>query len=94
MRASHASAAYLRDGPAIPQAVKKEKFEKGLMVKGRNEPVTLPRVAHVVARVKNIPIEELCEAYVLQWIVSLSKRLLTPLRVWSNSVRMFNLGEV
>lgn len=60
MRASHASAAYLRDGPTVPKSVKKEKFEKGLMVKGRNEPVALPCVAHVVARVKGISFEEVC----------------------------------
>lgn len=58
MRTSHASAAYLRDSPPLPKSVKKEKFEKGLMVKGRNEPVTLPRVAHVVAQVKGISFEE------------------------------------
>ncbi|KAI9885403.1 MAG: hypothetical protein M1823_002787 [Watsoniomyces obsoletus] len=62
MRASHASAKYLTDGPELPKAVKKEKFEKGLMVKGRNESVSIARVAHVVAKVKNLPIEEVCEA--------------------------------
>jgi TatD DNase family protein len=65
MRATHASAAYLHDGPPLPKAVKKEKFERGCMVKGRNEPVSLPRVAHVVAKVKQLPIEQVCEAYVL-----------------------------
>ncbi len=64
MRASHASAKYLADGPELPKAVKKEKFERGLMVKGRNEPVSIPRVAHVVAKVKSLPIEEVCEVYV------------------------------
>lgn len=64
MRASHASAAYLQNGPFLPKSVKKEKFEKGLMVKGRNEPVSLPRVAHVVAQVKGLPVEEICRAYV------------------------------
>jgi TatD DNase family protein len=42
--------------------VKKEKWEAGAMVKGRNEPATIPHVAHVVAGVKGIPVEELCEA--------------------------------
>ncbi len=46
----------------MPKSVKKEKFEKGLMVKGRNEPVSLPRVAHVIAKVKEIPVEKVCEA--------------------------------
>lgn len=44
------------------KAVKKEKFQKGLMVKGRNEPVTIMHVAHVVAKIKNVSIEELSEA--------------------------------
>jgi hypothetical protein len=38
MRPSHASAKYLKDAPPLPKAVKKEKFAKGLMVKGRNHP--------------------------------------------------------
>lgn len=66
MRASHASAKLLEDGPSVPKAVKKEKFEKGLMVKGRNEPATLPRVAHVIARVKGVPVEDVSEAYVTE----------------------------
>ena len=44
--------------------MKKEKWEKGLMVKGRNEPATITHVAHVVAQVKEISIEEVCEQYV------------------------------
>lgn len=44
------------------KAVKKEKWAKGLMIKGRNESVTIVHVAHVVARIKNINIEELAEA--------------------------------
>ncbi|KMU72340.1 deoxyribonuclease tatD [Coccidioides immitis RMSCC 3703] len=35
---------------------------KGCMVKGRNEPVTISRVAQVIARVKGITVEEVCEA--------------------------------
>jgi len=62
IRASHASAQHLRDGPAIPKAVKKEKWQKGLMVKGRNEPATIVQVAHVIAKVKGILVEEVCEA--------------------------------
>lgn len=34
------------------------------MVKGRNEPATITRVAHVIAQVKEISIEEVCEQYV------------------------------
>ena len=62
MRASHASAKYRTAAPPLPKAVKKEKWEKGLMVKGRNEPATISHVAHVVASVKGISIEEVCEA--------------------------------
>ena len=62
IRPSHASSQYLSDGPAITKAVKKEKWQKGLMVKGRNEPATIVRVAHVIAKVKEITVEEVCEA--------------------------------
>jgi len=62
IRPSHASSQHLKDGPSIPKAVKKEKWQKGLMVKGRNEPATIPLVAHVIAKVKGITIEEVCDA--------------------------------
>lgn len=62
MRRSHTSAQFLEDGPEIPKAVKKHRYEKGAMVQGRNEPVTLPRVAHVVAKIKDLPVEKVCEA--------------------------------
>lgn len=62
MRPSHASAQYLKGAPPIPKAVKKEKWQKGLMVKGRNEPATIPLVAHAVAMIKGITIEEVCNA--------------------------------
>lgn len=62
IRASHASSQHLKDGPAVPKAVKKEKWQKGLMVKGRNESATIVQVAHVIARVKGISVEEVCEA--------------------------------
>ncbi len=62
MRASHASAKYKEDAIELPKPVKKEKWEKGLMVKGRNEPATIPYVAHVIAKVKGLPIEDVCEA--------------------------------
>jgi TatD DNase family protein len=52
----------LEGAPALPKAVKKEKWEKGCMVKGRNEPVAIARVAHVIANVKGITVEEVCEA--------------------------------
>ncbi|ETI23169.1 hypothetical protein G647_04966 [Cladophialophora carrionii CBS 160.54] len=62
IRASHASSQHLKDGPAVPKAVKKEKWQKGMMVKGRNEPATIVQVAHVIARVKGISVEEVCAA--------------------------------
>ncbi|KAJ5214396.1 hypothetical protein N7449_001565 [Penicillium cf. viridicatum] len=62
IRPSHASAKHLGDAPDLPKAVKKEKWQKGCMVKGRNEPVAIARVAHVIASVKDITVEEVCEA--------------------------------
>lgn len=63
MRASHASAKYMEEAPKLStKAVKKEKWEKGLMVKGRNEPVTIVHVAHVIATIKGITVHELTEA--------------------------------
>ncbi|KIV90687.1 hypothetical protein, variant [Exophiala mesophila] len=62
IRPSHASSQYLKDAPPLPKAVKKEKWQKGLMVKGRNEPVAIVNVAHVIAKVKGVPVEVVCEA--------------------------------
>ena len=62
MRASHASAKYKDDAPALPKSVKKEKWATEVMIKGRNEPATISHVAHVIAKVKGISTEELCEA--------------------------------
>ena len=62
MRASHASAKHKEAAPPLPKAVRKEKWVKGLMVKGRNEPATMAQVAHVIASVKGTSIEAVCEA--------------------------------
>ncbi|KAL4878564.1 hypothetical protein BJY04DRAFT_209238 [Aspergillus karnatakaensis] len=62
IRPSHASSKFLAGAPPLPKAVKKEKWQKGLMVKGRNEPVAIAQVAHVIAGVKGISVEEVCEA--------------------------------
>ncbi|KAJ5081576.1 TatD family [Penicillium alfredii] len=62
IRPSHASSKYLDGAPELPKSVKKEKWQKGCMVKGRNEPVAIARVAHVIAMVKGISVEEVCEA--------------------------------
>lgn len=62
MRPSHASAAYLRDAPPLPKAVKKEKFVQGCMVKGRNESVAIGHVAWAVAGIKGIDVAEVANA--------------------------------
>ncbi|POR37377.1 Deoxyribonuclease Tat-D [Tolypocladium paradoxum] len=51
--------------PDVPErfkVVKKEKWEQGAMVKGRNEPCNIERVAKVVAGIKGVSVEEVCEA--------------------------------
>ena len=62
MRPSQASAVHREKAPPLPRAVKKEKWDAEAMVKGRNEPCTISHVAHVVASVKGVPVEEVCEA--------------------------------
>lgn len=44
-----------------PADKKKEKYEAGKAVKGRNEPCTLGTVAWVVAQVKGVSMEEVAE---------------------------------
>ncbi|KAG6360216.1 hypothetical protein INS49_011272 [Diaporthe citri] len=44
------------------KTVKKEKWVEGAMVKGRNEPCMIERVAKVVAGIKEVSVEEVCEA--------------------------------
>ncbi|KAK4167372.1 hypothetical protein QBC43DRAFT_285800 [Cladorrhinum sp. PSN259] len=51
--------------PGVPdrfKVVKKEKWEEGAMVKGRNEPCTIERIAKIVAGIKGVSVEEVCEA--------------------------------
>ncbi|KAK4188833.1 hypothetical protein QBC35DRAFT_407529, partial [Podospora australis] len=51
--------------PEVPdryKVVKKEKWEEGAMVKGRNEPCTIERIARIVAGIKGVSVEEVCEA--------------------------------
>jgi len=62
IRPSHASAKHRTDAPILPKAMKKEKWDKEATVKGRNEPVAISHVAHVVASVKGVPVEEVCRA--------------------------------
>lgn len=44
------------------KTVKKEKWVDGAMVKGRNEPCMIERVAKIVAGIKGVSVEEVCEA--------------------------------
>ncbi|GAP85652.1 putative family hydrolase [Rosellinia necatrix] len=54
-----------RKEPEVPErwrAVKKEKWVEGAMIKGRNEPCMIERVAQVVAGVRGEPLRDVCEA--------------------------------
>jgi TatD DNase family protein len=64
MRPSHASAAFTKDykGEESWKAVKKEKWVEGAMVKGRNEPCCIGRVAWALAGIKGCSVEEVAEA--------------------------------
>lgn len=62
MRPSHASSKLTKDATALPKGVKKEKWSKGMMVKGRNEPCCITHVAWAIAKVKGMPIEDVTEA--------------------------------
>lgn len=44
------------------KTVKKEKWQEGAMVKGRNEPCSIERVARIVAGIKGVRVEDVCEA--------------------------------
>lgn len=51
--------------PEVPErfkVVKKEKWIEGAMVKGRNEPCMIERVGKIVAGIKGVTLEEVCEA--------------------------------
>ena len=48
--------------PGRFRVVKKEKWEEGAMVKGRNEPCTIERVAKIVAAIKGVSVQVVCEA--------------------------------
>jgi TatD DNase family protein len=61
MRASHASAEFLKGVEEGWKSVKKEKWMKGAMVKGRNEPCMISRVAIAVAEIRGVSVEEVTE---------------------------------
>jgi TatD DNase family protein len=51
--------------PDVPErwkTVKKEKWVEGAMIKGRNEPCMIERVGKIVAGIKGVPVEDVCEA--------------------------------
>ncbi|KAK6086856.1 TatD family hydrolase [Seiridium cupressi] len=51
--------------PDVPErwkTVKKEKWVEGAMIKGRNEPCMIERVGKIVAGIKGVSVEEVCEA--------------------------------
>ncbi|KAI1091167.1 hypothetical protein F5B19DRAFT_493694 [Rostrohypoxylon terebratum] len=51
--------------PEVPErwkVVKKEKWVEGAMIKGRNEPCMIERVGKIVAGIKGVTVEEVCEA--------------------------------
>ncbi|KAK2015167.1 TatD family hydrolase [Colletotrichum eremochloae] len=52
---------YLANAPGLPPSKKKDKFEMGLMVKGRNESCMMERVAYVVAGLKGLSVEEVAD---------------------------------
>ncbi|KAL8719617.1 MAG: hypothetical protein Q9225_003391 [Loekoesia sp. 1 TL-2023] len=62
IRASHAGMKYLKAQEEPFRKVKKEKWEEEAMVKGRNEPAEIVKVAKVVAGVKGIRLEEVVES--------------------------------
>ncbi|EPS35733.1 hypothetical protein H072_10836 [Dactylellina haptotyla CBS 200.50] len=67
IRGTHASAKYLKSMPAylaegVPKDVKKERFQLGMRVKGRNEPCAIAGVAWVISQVKGCSFEEVCES--------------------------------
>ncbi|KAL8878330.1 MAG: hypothetical protein Q9192_008474 [Flavoplaca navasiana] len=51
-----------REGEGEWKKVKKEKWQEGSMVKGRNEPCEIWKVAHIVAGVKGIAVKEVVDA--------------------------------
>jgi TatD DNase family protein len=63
IRSTHASFQFAKDvvDKEPWETEKKEKFEFGSRVKGRNEPCTLPQILHVIARLKDMNPEEVAE---------------------------------
>ncbi len=66
VKPSHASFEYLKDfkSPLLP-ALKKERFQMGNPVKGRNEPAMLLEILHILAKLKETNIDELAAQLLL-----------------------------
>lgn len=62
IRRTHAGYIHVAKDMEGTQGTKKEKFEPGKPVRERNEPSATRWVAAVVAAVKGLPIEDVCEA--------------------------------
>ncbi|CAJ0828427.1 8300_t:CDS:10 [Entrophospora sp. SA101] len=64
IRSTHASYSHLiknLEKSSIPTSYKKERFQEGYMVKGRNEPCSIVQVLHVLASIRNADPELLAE---------------------------------
>lgn len=59
---THASHAHLPKGVVVVDKVKPEKFVEGKGVKGRNEPAEVVTIAHIVASIRGLPVEEVAKA--------------------------------
>lgn len=59
IRPTHSSFKYVQ---TVLPSKKKEKFESGQLVKGRNEPCNLKQVLEVVAAIHQLPVETVEEA--------------------------------
>ncbi len=62
IRPTHASHAHLKTTASLWKSCKKEKYERGSIVKDRNEPCTIIQVAEVVAALKGMSMDELIAA--------------------------------
>jgi len=62
MRPTHESSRYLEGWKDEWVWKKKEKWEEGTLVKGRNEPCCIGKVARAVAGIKSVSVERVCEA--------------------------------
>ncbi|KAH7024965.1 TatD family hydrolase [Microdochium trichocladiopsis] len=52
---------YLVNAPPLPASKKRDKFDQAAMVKERNESCCIDRVAYIVAGIKGLAVEEVCD---------------------------------